>query len=85
MGITVKSILKIVSIAATFAVCSPATQTFAFGDEPPPPSIEMEAAAKSGCLRWNWQQYSWYDHCPTIVRPKAYMYPRSRRVLRVKG
>jgi hypothetical protein len=85
MGIVVKSILTIVSIAATVAVCSPATHALAFGDEPHVPSVEAEAAVKSGCLRWNWQQRSWYDHCPKYVQPKAYMYPHSRVVLRTKG
>jgi hypothetical protein len=85
MGIVVKSILKIVSVAATVAVCSPATRALAFGDQPYVPGVEAEAAVKSGCLRWNWQQYSWYDHCPMYVHPKAYMYPRSRVVLRTRG
>jgi hypothetical protein len=61
----------------------------AFGDEPHWPGFgySYEPAIASGCWKWNWQQYSWYDHCPAYVYPKAYMYPRSssRTVLRTKG
>jgi hypothetical protein len=85
MGIIVKSILRIVSIAATIVACSPATGALAFGEEPHLSGVEAEAAVKSGCLRWNWQQHSWYDHCPRYVQPKAYMYPHSRVVLRTRG
>jgi hypothetical protein len=58
----------------------------AFGDEPYLPGLNDEPAITSGCWKWNWQQYSWYDHCPVYVRPKAYMYRSSYRpVLRTKG
>jgi hypothetical protein len=57
--------------------------TYAFGDEPYRLNWGYDPAVESGCLKWNWQQYGWNDHCPIYVHPKAYMYPRA--VLRTKG
>jgi hypothetical protein len=61
--------------------------TFAFGDEPYHLNWTNYSETQSGCLKWNWQQQSWYDHCPVYVHPWAYMHPRGRRhvVLRTKG
>jgi len=48
--------------------------------------IGYDPEIQSGCWKWNWQQYHWNNHCPVYVHPKAYMYPRSPRVvLRTKG
>lgn len=82
-----KSVFAIVSVAAFFVACLPGTKAHAFGDEPYLSGLEYEAAESSGCLKWNWQQHAWYDHCPQYVHPKAYMYPRARlrTVLRTKG
>jgi hypothetical protein len=66
-----------------------ASEARAFGDEPYWPGFgnQFEPEISSGCWKWNWQQHSWYDHCPFYVRPKAYMYPHSysRVTLRTKG
>lgn len=77
-------------IAGVFLVgFLPPSSALAFGDGPRWPEFGYgdDAAIASGCWRWNWQQYSWYDHCPVYVRPKAYMYPSSaqRSVVRVRG
>lgn len=83
-----KLVFKFVFAGAVTAVLLGAGDAHAFGDEPYWPGFgnRYEPAIASGCWRWNWQQYSWYDHCPSYVRPKAYMYPRSYRVaVRAKG
>jgi hypothetical protein len=54
---------------------------YPFGDEPYRLNWGYDPAVESGCLKWNWQQYGWDDVCPVYVRPKAYMYPRSTRVV----
>ncbi len=58
----------------------------AIGDVPDVPGLNYEPGIISGCSKWNWQQYAWYDHCPAYVHPKAYMYRRSsyRTVLRAR-
>jgi hypothetical protein len=59
---------------------------YPFGDEPNRLNWGYDPGIESGCLRWNWQQYLWNDYCAVYVHPKAYMYPRSSRVvLRTKG
>ena len=59
---------------------------YAFGDEPYRLNWGVDPEIQSGCWKWNWQQYQWDDYCPVYVYPKAYMYPRSSRViLRTKG
>jgi hypothetical protein len=61
---------------------------FSFGDRPYRLNWVDDANVAADCLKWNWQQYSWYDECAAPVRPTAYMYPRSHRrgpVLRTKG
>lgn len=77
--------------AAAFAVSaltvdSAHSGTYPFGDPPYRLNWEHNPEIQSGCWKWNWQQHHWDDHCPVYVNPKAYMYPRSRRVvLRTKG
>lgn len=61
---------------------------FSFGDRPYRLNWSDDANVAADCLKWNWQQYSWYDQCAVPVRPTAYMYPRSHRrgpVLHTKG
>jgi hypothetical protein len=58
---------------------------YPFGDEPYTLNWGYYPQIESGCWKWNWQQYQWNDHCPVYVHPKAYMYPRSRVVLRTRG
>ena len=50
--------------------------SYPFGDPPYRLDFGDDPRVDSGCLRWNWQQYQWEDHCPVYVYPKAYMYPR---------
>jgi hypothetical protein len=58
---------------------------YPYGDAPYTLNWEYYPQIESGCWKWNWQQYQWNDHCPVYVQPKAYMYPRSRVVLRTRG
>jgi hypothetical protein len=59
---------------------------YPFGDEPYRLNWGYDPQVESGCLKWNWQQNSWEDYCAVYIHPKAYMYPRSSRmVLRTKG
>jgi hypothetical protein len=85
----VMATLRSILAGALLAAFLPSGSALAFADGPRWPEFGYGdgAAIASGCLRWNWQQYSWYDHCPVYVRPKAYMYPASslRSVVRVKG
>ena len=70
------ALMTLVSVNAAYAI----------GDEPVLPGLNYEPGITSGCWRWNWQQYAWYDHCPNYVHPKAYMYRSSYRpVVRAKG
>ena len=57
---------------------------YPFGDEPYRLDWGYDPLIRSGCLKWNWQQYHWNNYCPVYVQPKAYMYPK-RAVVRVKG
>jgi len=60
--------------------------TYSFGDEPYRLNWGNDPEIQSGCWKWNWQQYGWDNFCPVYVNPKAYMYPRSSRViLRTRG
>lgn len=80
------SIIKTLSALAFVAAVVGSSDAMAFGEEPYWPGIGREPAIESGCWRRNWQQHSWYEHCPVYVRPKAYMYPSSSRVvLRTRG
>ncbi len=67
--------------------CLFAGSAHAFGDRPYWPGFanEYEPEIASGCWKWNWQQHSWYDHCPLYVRPKAYMFSRTGSALRLRG
>jgi hypothetical protein len=59
---------------------------YVFGDEPYRLNWGYDPDIQSGCRKWNWQQYGWDDYCPIYFHPKAYMYPRSSRVmLRTRG
>lgn len=82
-----KTVIKpLAAFAFVAAVVGSSSNAMAFGEEPYWPGIGREPAIESGCWRWNWQQHSWYEHCPVYVQPKAYMYPRSSRVvLRTRG
>jgi hypothetical protein len=80
-----RSALGIVLLLVSVSTAS--AGTFGFGDEPYHLNWTNHSEARSGCLKWNWQQQSWYDHCPVYVHPWAYMHPGGRRhvVLRTKG
>jgi hypothetical protein len=54
---------------------------YQFGDEPYFLDWGYDPHIQSGCLKWNWQQDQWNNHCPVYVQPKAYMHP-GRAVLR---
>jgi hypothetical protein len=59
---------------------------YPFGDEPYTLNWGYYPQIEKACWKWNWQLYEYNDHCPVYVHPKAYMYPRSSRVvLRTKG
>jgi len=83
----IKATFQTMFAVAVLLVVVSADKALAFGDEPRWPGFgySYEPAIASGCWKWNWQQYSWYDHCPVYVHPKAYMYSRGRPALRVKG
>ena len=74
--------VSIVMLSSSVAYSGP----YPFGDEPYRLNWGYDPQMEAGCLKWNWQQYHWQDTCPVYVHPKAYMYPRSSRVvLRTKG
>ena len=78
-------------VAAAFSIVAVSTGaahsgTYPLGDEPYRLDWGYDPQIQAGCLKWNWQQYQWEDHCPVYVYPKAYMYPRfPHAVLRTKG
>ena len=79
---TVGAALSIIVLSGSSAYCGP----YPFGDEPYRLDWGYDPAVESGCLKWNWQLHQWNDHCVRYVQPKAYMYPRSSRVVvRTKG
>ena len=84
-----KSFLAVIGAAISIVVLSGSAAysgPYPFGDEPYRLDWGYDPAVASGCLKWNWQQHQWDDHCPRYIQPKAYMYPRSARaVLRTKG
>jgi hypothetical protein len=84
-----KSVFGIIAFSATLlsgGAGYAGAAGYPFGDEPYRLNWGYDPAVESGCLQWNWQQYSWYDHCPIYVHPKAYMHPRApRAVLRTRG
>lgn len=66
----------------------PVSSAYAFGDRPYRLNWVDDANVAADCLKWNWQQHSWYDQCAVPVNPTAYMYPRRHRsgpVLRTRG
>ena len=77
-----KSLSKILS-AALFLILSGVGSAQAIGDDPYWPGYGYEPGISSGCWKWNWQQHSWYDHCPAYEHPKAFIY--SRGALRARG
>ena len=77
-------------VAAAFSVVLSASSAqagpYPFGDQPYRLDWGYDPEIESGCWKWNWQLYQWNDHCARYVHPKAYMYPRSSRVvLRTRG
>jgi hypothetical protein len=84
-----KSFLAILATAGSILIFSTSgaiSGTYPFGDEPYTLNWGYYPETQSGCWRWNWQQHGWDDYCAVYVHPKAYMYPRSSRVvLRSKG
>lgn len=75
------------AVSAVFLFSSGAhAGKYPFGDEPYRLNWGYDPQIESGCWKWNWQQHHWNDYCAVYVHPKAYMYPRSPRViLRSKG
>jgi len=81
---------SILALAAAFSMLMATSQVavsgpYAFGDEPYTLDWRYYPQIEKGCWKWNWQQYQYDDYCPVYVHPKAYMFPRSRVVLRTKG
>jgi hypothetical protein len=60
-------------VAGSVSLTSPAT---AVGERPYWPAFEYREVPQ-GCIKWNWQQLSYYNYCPKV-------YPGSR-ALRVRG
>ncbi|MFZ5734795.1 MAG: hypothetical protein ACOY4O_18840 [Pseudomonadota bacterium] len=82
-----KARLAVTAVAGVMLSFAVSGKAMAIGDQPYwPAPYNWEPAIQSGCWKWNWQQFNWYDHCPVYVRPKAYMYPRGayRPVVRAK-
>ena len=61
-----------VCMALLVTLSSPAT---AVGERPYWPAYE-DRQVPEGCVRWNWQQLSYYNYCPRGVRSQT---------LRVRG
>ena len=84
-----KSVVGIVAFGAVLLLGGAAYaggSAYPFGDEPYRLNWGYDPEIQSGCWKWNWQQYGWDDYCPIYIHPKAYMYPRSSRVLlRTRG
>jgi hypothetical protein len=83
-----KSVSAIIATAAFIVLSSTSAQSgdYPVGDPPYRLDYAHEPQIESSCLKWNWQQYLWEDHCPIYVHPKAYMYPRAAHALiRAKG
>jgi hypothetical protein len=79
-----KSLFAIVAALIFGALSSGGAQAagpYPFGDEPYTLSWGSYRQIESGCWKWNWQQYFWNDYCAVYEHPKAYMYPRSSRVV----
>lgn len=73
-------------LASVISAGSAQAGPYPFGDQPYRLNWGYDPEIESGCWKWNWQLHQWNDHCPRYVQPKAYMYPRSSRVvLRSKG
>ncbi len=90
MGLSMqRSLFAIFATALSVLVLSTSGASsgpYPFGDEPYRLNFWHDPEIQSGCWKWNWQQYHWNDYCAVYVRPKAYMYPRSSRVvLRSRG
>ena len=79
-----KSLVAIFAATMVLSGGSAYARPYPFGDEPYRLDWGYDSQIQSGCLKWNWQQYQWNNHCPVYVQPKAYMYP-GRTVLRVRG
>jgi hypothetical protein len=83
-----KSLLVVVA-ASSFLMASSGgaiSGPYTFGDEPYTLNWGRYQRSKRVAGSGIGQQYQYNDHCPVYVHPKAYMYPRSSRVvLRTKG
>jgi hypothetical protein len=81
-----KSLFAIIAAAFSLVLLSGSgARAYPYGDEPYTLNWEYYPQIQNGCWKWNWQQYQWNDFCPVYVHPKAYMFPRSRVVLRTRG
>lgn len=84
-----KAILTLLAAVAVLSISNGAVRagTYPFGDPPYRLDFWYDPQVESDCLKWNWQQYQWEDHCPVYVHPKAYMYYGRYRhaVVRTKG
>jgi len=77
---------QIAFVLLTAAAClGAAAPAQAIGDQPYWPGwYNWEPGIQSGCWKWNWQQFSWYD-CKVLPPPRAYLYHRSSAVVPAKG
>ena len=64
--------------SVALAVALMVNQANAVGERPYWPAYE-ERVVPEGCIKWNWQQLSYYNYCPSVVDPHR------TRVLRVRG
>ena len=86
--VVMKKVFAVIGAAISIMLLSSSgaySGTYPFGDEPYRLNWGYDPEIQSGCWKWNWQLYQWDDHCPVYINPKAYMYLRSRVVLRTKG
>jgi hypothetical protein len=71
---------KLIFIGASVAlsVTLVSHQAAAVGERPYWPAYEYREVPE-GCIKWNWQELSYYNYCARIVHPYR------SRVLRVRG
>jgi hypothetical protein len=76
----------VAAMLVSTTACSAQSAPYPFGDAPYRLNWWYDPEIESGCWKWNWQLHQWNDYCPRYISPKAYMYPRSSRVvLKTKG
>jgi len=61
-------------VISTVLIPGPAS---AVGERPYWPAIEIREVPE-GCIKWNWQELSYYNYCPRGIRPGS-------KALRVRG